>query len=271
MAYTPKTYQMTLGQKQSQAAGRAGARADEAGQAHRRGSKHYYPDFYMAGYEDEKKVIAREKTQGREPGSLRAKFLAAKERQNAAGFYEVYRNGLYGNFAFKTPHGLETRPTKKAANLAADLWREADTRSPNLNTYFDRKVTTEEELRGLGNPAGNRERGACPTGPTPGTVLKRISIEIPGANKSQEIATEKPDCTDDNVIFSDDIPTWKQYEEMAQMGAIDDEDNPIFLFSGTRTMLLQAIIDGSINPVALAKKEISKRIRHGYREASRRG
>ena len=49
------------------------------------------------------------------------------------------------------------------------------------------------------------------------------------------------------------------YRAAAALGLIPDEENPIFLFNGTRAELLLDIISGKIDAVEMARMEMSAR------------
>ncbi len=49
------------------------------------------------------------------------------------------------------------------------------------------------------------------------------------------------------------------YRAAASLGLILDEENPIFLFNGTRAELLLDIISGKIDPVEMARIEMRNR------------
>lgn len=53
--------------------------------------------------------------------------------------------------------------------------------------------------------------------------------------------------------------TWETYKQAAVFGTIKDEFNPNFLFSTDADKLLVMLINGEINPVELAKKELRNR------------
>jgi len=54
----------------------------------------------------------------------------------------------------------------------------------------------------------------------------------------------------------------KDFQAAASLGLIPDEENPIFLFSQTHTDLLVDILDGGIDPIQMAKRELATRGRN---------
>ena len=52
---------------------------------------------------------------------------------------------------------------------------------------------------------------------------------------------------------------YNDYQAVAALGLIPDEENPVFLFSQTNKDILLDIINGKIDPIQMAKKEIENR------------
>ncbi len=51
----------------------------------------------------------------------------------------------------------------------------------------------------------------------------------------------------------------KYYEAAANFGLIPDEENPIFLFTQTHRDILLAIVNGKIDALEMAKRELRNR------------
>jgi hypothetical protein len=52
---------------------------------------------------------------------------------------------------------------------------------------------------------------------------------------------------------------WQEWQAKAIAGTVQDKDNPVFLFCMTETQMLVDIVNGKINPVELAKRELESR------------
>lgn len=52
---------------------------------------------------------------------------------------------------------------------------------------------------------------------------------------------------------------YKHYNKLAEQGKIKDDENPAFTYIGIKTKLLLDIVNGKINPVEIAKRELEAR------------
>ena len=52
---------------------------------------------------------------------------------------------------------------------------------------------------------------------------------------------------------------YNDYQAVAALGLIPDEENPVFLFSQTHKDILLDLISGKIDPIQMAKKEMENR------------
>jgi len=71
---------------------------------------------------------------------------------------------------------------------------------------------------------------------------------------------KEPKFTTESLDILGPLPDWDGYKQMAKAGTIRDEQNPIFIFSMTDTALLRMIVDGDIDVMSFAKRELSSRI-----------